>query len=381
MNNPTTNLINRQRSIATQVGQTGKMALIVIAGSLLLTPAAQAFEAKISGQVSRMVVAPDDAEGDEIQHVDIGFSGSRFRFTGSETMDNGNEFGFRFEVQERDNPASAVDGATLSSTGNNFDFRYQDLYFTADWGKISFGKGDGAANGSTEVDFSGTSLASSSNHQDNWGGYKVVADTAPGFGPATNPDGTLKENDNSVAWGSLFTMFDGLSRQNRVRYDTPNFNGFSFAGSINQGNASEIAVRYKGDFGSSKFGAAFFSATAADKSATVDGNDITGGSASFKMSSGLNFTVAFSESDPDVGAARDATTFKVGYKKGMHAFSIDVGEGENAAGQEGDTTGFTYAYFPHPGVEVFGMVRELDSTGVTGAQSVDLVAFGGRVKF
>jgi len=336
------------------------MALIVIASSLLLTPAAQAFEAKVSGQVSRMVVLPDDAAGDEIQHVDIGWSGSRVRFTGSEEMDNGNKVGFRFEMQFQDNAANKVDGGTLGSVGDQSDFRYQDLYFSGGFGKISLGKGDGASNGSTEVDFSGTVLSSSSNHQSNWGGYKIT----PG-----------------QSWGSVFTMFDGLSRQNRLRYDTPNFNGFSVAGSINQGNASELAVRYKGDLGGSKFGAALFTATAPDKSATVDGNDITGGSASFLMSSGLNFTVAFSESDPDVGAALDATTFKVGYKKGMHAYTIDVGEGENSFGEEGDTTGFTYAYFPHPGVEVFATWRELDSSGVANAESVDLFAFGGRIKF
>ena len=176
-------------------------------------------------------------------------------------------------------------------------------------------------------------------------------------------------------------MFDGLSRQNRVRYDTPNFNGFSFAGSLNQGNATELAVRYKGDLLGGKFGAAFFAATAPDVSATVDGNDLTGGSASLLLKSGLNFTVAISESEPPVGAETDATTFKVGYKMGKHAFAVDVGEGENSAGEEGDTTGFTYAYFPHPGVEVFATVRELDSDGVAGAESVDLVAFGGRVKF
>ncbi len=381
MNNSTTDSINRQRSIATQAGQTGKIALIVIASSLLFTPAAQAFEVKVSGQVSRMVIIPDDAVGDEIQHVDIGWSGSRFRFTGSEEMDNGNKVGFRFEIQARSNTTGRVDGGTLD-TADGVDFRYQDLYLSGGWGKLALGKGDGASNGSTEVDFSGTALSSSSNHQDNWGNFKLVADTAaPAFGPATNPDGTLKENDNSVAWKSVFTMFDGLSRQNRVRYDTPNFNGFSFAGSINQGNASELAVRYKGDFGSSKFGAALFTATAPDKSATVDGNDITGGSASFLMSSGLNFTVAFSESDPDVGSSRDATTFKLGYKMGKHAFAVDVGEGENDSGEEGDTTGFTYAYFPHPGVEVFATVRELDSSGVANAESVDLFAFGGRVKF
>ena len=356
MNNPTIESVNQLTSIARQVGQISKAALIVIASSLILAPAAQAFEAKISGQVSRMVVAPDDAAGDEIQHVDIGWSGSRFRFTGSETMDNGNEVGFRFEIQARDNSAGAVDGGTINSSGPNEDFRYQDLYFSGGFGKISLGKGDGASNGSTEVDMSGTALSSSSNHQDNWGGYKIAVGTS---------------------WNTVFTMFDGLSRQNRLRYDTPNFSGFSLAGSINQGNASELAIRYKGDIGSSKLGAAFFTATDTDTNA----RDVTGGSASFKMSSGLNFTVAVSESDPDVGSSRDATTFKVGYKKGMHAFSIDVGDGENAAGQEGDTTGFTYAYFPHPGVEVFATWRELDSTGVAASQSVDILAFGGRVKF
>ena len=65
----------------------------------------------------------------------------------------------------------------------------------------------------------------------------------------------------------------------------------------------------------------------------------------------------------------------------MHAFSVDFGDGENAAGQEGDTTGFTYAVFPHPGVEIFATFRELDSDGVANADSVDLLAIGSRIKF
>ena len=159
-----------------QVRQTSKMALVAIAGSMILAPAAQAFESKISGQVSRMMVLPDDAEGDEIQYQDIGWSGSRFRFTGSEDMKNGMKVGFRFEIQARNNNAG-TDGAQLGNNGDNQDNRYQDLYFSGDFGKISFGKGDGAANGSTEVDLSGTALSSAGPLQDNWGGYKIVADT------------------------------------------------------------------------------------------------------------------------------------------------------------------------------------------------------------
>ncbi|MDH3762108.1 MAG: porin [Gammaproteobacteria bacterium] len=329
--------------------------------SVLIVPgAAQAFEAKLSGQVSRMVVLPDDAVGDEIQHQDIGWSGSRFRFTGSEEADNGLTWGFRFEIQARNNNAG-TDGGQLSNNGDNQDNRYQDLYLSGDFGKISFGKGDGASNGSTEVDLSGTALASAAPLQDNWGGYAIL------------PDGTK--------WNTVFTMFDGLSRQNRVRYDTPSFNGFSVAGSINQGNATELALRYNGDLGGHKFGAAVFVDQAPDVSSSVDGADVTGGSASLLLNSGLNFTVAFSESDPDSGDASDSTFFKVGYKTGMHAFSVDLANGENGAGDEGDSTGFTYAFFPHKGVEIFAMIRELDSSGVAGAESIDLTAIGSRIKF
>jgi predicted porin len=328
---------------------------------MILAPTAQAFEAKISGQISRMVVAPDDAAGDEIQYVDIGWSGSRFRFTGSEEMDNGIKVGFRFEIQARENSAGASNGGTLGDTGDNQDNRYQDIYFSGNFGKISFGKGDGAANGSTEVDMSGTALASAGPLQDNWGGYEI----APG-----------------IAWKTVYTMDDALSRQNRVRYDTPNASGFSLALGINQGNASEVAVRYKGDLGSSKFGAALFTATGPDASATVSGDDITGGSASLLLKGGLNFTVAISDRDFETGGSRDATFFKVGYKTGKHAITVDVGDSEgNVAGTEGETVGLTYAFFPHPGVELFAMVRELDSTGVANSQSVDLVSIGSRVKF
>ena len=359
--------------------------LAVVASSMILTPTTQAIEAKISGQVSRMVVAPDDAVGDELQYQDIGWSGSRFRFTGTETMKNGIEAGFRFEIQARNNNAG-TDGSQLGNNGDNQDNRYQDLYFSGGFGKISFGKGDGAANGSTEVDMSGTALASAGPLQDNWGGYKITPDTDASVDANGDP------NDNSRAWSSVYTMDDALSRQNRVRYDTPSANGFTLAVSLNQGNASEVAVRYKGDLGGHKFGAAFFTATGPDTdispatgvtpATTQDGDDITGGSASLLLNNGLNFTVAFSDKDIAGGpTSRDATFFKVGYKKGMHAFAIDVADSENAAGEEGDSTGFTYAFFPHNGVELFAMIRTLDSTGVTGAESVDITAIGSRVKF
>jgi len=336
---------------------------------MILPATAQAFEAKLSGQVSRMMVAPNDAVGSEIQQQDIGWSGSRFRFTGSEKGDHGIEYGFRFEIQARNNRPNAT-GDTLKNTGDNQDNRYQDLYFSGDFGKVSFGKGDGASNGSTEVDMSGTALSSSSNHQDNWGAYAITK-TGGGTG-GTDP----------ISWSSVFTMADGLSRQNRIRYDTPSFSGFSAAFSFDQGNATEIAGRYKADIGDHKFGAAIFFDSGVEPDTHTNGDKISGGSASLLLSNGLNFTAAYSQVDFEKFTHnQDATTVKVGYKTGMHAFSVDYGEGENKLGQQGDTTGATYAIFPHPGVELFATYRQLDSTKVANSESVDIVAIGSRIKF
>jgi hypothetical protein len=69
-------------------------------------------------------------------------------------------WGFRFEIQARNNNPG-TDGSQLKNNGDNQDNRYQDLYLSGNLGKVSFGKGDGASNGSTEVDMSGTSLTCS----------------------------------------------------------------------------------------------------------------------------------------------------------------------------------------------------------------------------
>ena len=70
---------------------------------------------------------------------------------------------------------------------------------------------------------------------------------------------------------------------------------------------------------------------------------------------------------------------KLGYKTGIHAFTVDVGQGETGD-NEADTVGVTYSITPAKGFEVFSTYRQLDSD-LSGAESVDLIAFGSRVKF
>lgn len=326
---------------------------------------AQAIEFKASGQISRMVVLPDDATGDEIQHQDIGWSGSRFRFTGEEALDSGHTVGFKFEIQHQSNPSFASSGGDQTDGGNDdfLDNRLQDIFIKGFFGKVSMGKGDGASNGATEVDLSGTALSSSSNHQDNWGNYAIVGADAPG---------------GERTWDSIFVMNDGISRVNRLRYDSPAFMGVEVAVSLDQGDAYELAARYNGEFSGTKVRAAIFFV---DTNEFAQDAEVFGFSASALLGNGFNGTIAFSDrsNSQAVGPDQDAFTFKLGYKTGVHAFTFDYGVGE-LGDDEADTFGFTYATKLSSSTEAFATYRQLDAD-IANAESVDLLAVGARLKF
>ena len=336
-----------------------------VLGSMTLATNSQAIDFKLSGQVSRMVVAPTDAVGDEVQHQDIGWSGSRFRITGEESLDSGYVIGFKLEQQLQSNPSFAGAGGDQTDGGNDdfTDNRLQDIYIKGDFGKVSMGKGDGASNGGTESDLSGTALSSSSNHQDNWGNYVII-------------DGGTA--DDNVTWDSIFTMNDGISRVNRLRYDTPSLFGVAISASVDQGNAYEFAARYNGTVAGAKMSSAIFYVDTQD---FANDAEVFGLSASVLLSSGLNATIAWSDRDNTVaiGPDQNATTIKLGYKVGSNAFTVDYGIGERGDA-EADTVGFTYAKQLGKSTEGFVTYRQLDAD-IADAESVDLAALGFRVKF
>jgi predicted porin len=85
--------------------------------------------------------------------------------------------------------------------------------------------------------------------------------------------------------GSVFSNFDGLSRRNRVRYDSPAFWGFQLSGSL-LSDGGDVALRYAAKWGEDwKFAAAV---AYADPQATSDtvANQYNG-SASILHSSGI----------------------------------------------------------------------------------------------
>ena len=303
----------------------------------------------ITGQLSRVVAIVDDGNQTNIHHVSNQFSGNRVRFIGTakawDSLTIGTRIEFQFNNRASNNSGNFTNGTSQDEDQGDvtgIDQRYQDITFAGGWGKIYVGKGDSASNGSSEVDLSGTIIASNPSVADmGFGGSFFLASPAAGLSPDPNINPAVAGPRAST----VFTSFDGLSRTQRVRYDTPSFGGFKISAGLNQGPSGDAAIRYSGSFGGTKVSAAIAWSNSDGTSATT-GNQFNG-SGSFLHSSGFNATVAGGtrEIEPaPVGRDDPAYIyFKIGYKAklvdaGTTNFYFNYQNTQDLASQGDDAT-------------------------------------------
>lgn len=196
------------------------------------------------GHLNLGIISVDDGFDSKTTLTDNDNSNSRFGLIFKQDLQNGAAFRFHFETA-----LGFVGSSSISRAENDFDAEYRRtelrkfeiIYDTANIGKFSFGQGSIATDGTAEADFSGTSVIAYSSLQDQAGSqeFRLAGGGASG-----------------TTVGNAFSAFDG-ARRFRVRYDTPTFNGFSFAVSAGQevlasGNDDEFydaGVTYNRDYG------------------------------------------------------------------------------------------------------------------------------------
>ena len=274
----------------------------------------------ISGQVNRGVLFTDDGENTDTFFVDNDNSGTRIRFIGTGIVNDDVTLGTNIEVQFESNSTADVNQNNKRGAGpDNFTQRKLELFVDSkQLGRVWLGQGDTSSNGSSEEDLSGTGIV----------GYSGVADLAGGLLFRNDDDEMLSD----IAIGDVFSNFDGLSRDDRIRYDTPSFNGFRASTSFIADDRWDIALRYGGDFGPVKTAAAI--AYADPQSTSTDYR--LNGSVSALHESGFNVTAAAGQDEAD-DSGRDDPWFwyvKVGYiaklvNWGDTAFAVDYYDGEN----------------------------------------------------
>ena len=341
-------------------------------------------KASFYGQVNRALLFYDDGAATDVRHVDADTSSTRVGFKGSVQATENTKLGTVIEAQFESNSSGDVDqfdnAATIGS--NSFTERKLEVFVdNKSMGKISLGQGSTASDGSSEIDQSGTGLAGASSAPDGPAGglgFVVSGDTTPtGTG---NPDTRIKD---------VFDNLDGLSRDDRIRYDTPSFGGFKLHTSIVDGGEWDLAASYGGTLGSTKLRGKL---GYANKSGTATfPEEVLSGSISAKLKNGLSVTAASGKGeDDDSSNERSFTYGKIGYQTkifsiGSSSFSVDYGryDDADAANDEATTHGIAFVQkISDWGAEFYGSYRnyELKRPG-TNFNDIDIVFTGTRIKF
>jgi predicted porin len=328
----------------------------------------------ISGQVNRAVNIVSDGKSTDAYFVDNDNSESRVRFDGTTRATDDLTIGSTIELSIAPNKASEVD-QNDQETNNVFDERIVEATLDSKrFGKLSLGKGHTASYGSASVDLSGTTVIS----------YATIADTAGGMLFRQTSDDSL----TNVRILDAFNSFDGLSRKNRLRYDTPAFHGFRLAGSLISDDRYDAALRWGGQgYGFKAAGAAGFAYPNQDSTDfQYDG--------SFSLlheDSGLNLTLSAGWLERDNQGDAQNLYGKLGWLTrffafGETAFGVDYTQSLNLP--TGRDKGYSIGaaavqQFEEYGTEVFLLYRlhSLDRDAAPSVHDIHVGSIGARVKF
>jgi len=338
----------------------------------------------LSGHVNRGLLWSDDGEDSNLYHVDNDASSTRMRIIGEADTSDDMTVGAALEVQLESNSSSSVtQNDEDGTTSDGFTKRRAEVYFASkQYGKLWVGQGWTASEGTSEVDLSGTDLAGYSGTTDMAGGIKFRESSGALAVVGTDGDG----NDINLTAGDVFSNYDGQGRQDRIRYDTPAFGGFTFSAGAIENEAWDTALRYSADYDGTKVvGAVAYSEPSPS---SVDSR--VNGSVSVLLQGGLNLTLAAGEQDVSSGSDPSFYYAKLGYRTrmndaGMTAFSVDYHSADDVDDEGDEATNYglqvvqkidSWSTETYVGWRTY----ELNRSGIN-LQDIDALIAGARVKF
>ncbi len=315
----------------------------------------------LSGQINRLVSFDSNGKNSQVSHKDNSFSSTRLNFTGKGALNDETTVSGVLEVEIRSDASSTRDIGTASDPSSSVFLRERRIEAIFDhkrYGKLWLGQGPMASDSTSEVDYSGTDvITSGSEIQDQAGGIKF-------FNKRT-------QQKDARTIGAVYDNYGQTFRQDRVRYDTPNFNGFVFGASHATRDIVDASLKYAGEYEKTKFGAAVAVAKNPFTGATRKGWEQYNGSASILFSNGLSLMGASGHRKfKDKGRNPGKYWYgKVGYQfnyfdVGKTAFAIDYAWSKSIA----DDPSFTLTDFNIINTERF------NSYGLVAVQSLDSAA-------
>jgi len=272
----------------------------------------------VNGQIIRQILFADDGNNSGMFLTDGTSTSSRVRWIASGQATEAVKIGGIIELNiPQSNPggtqslgtanvsaaaggsgslgtAAIANGANTESEGTDgsWGIRLIDISFQhKSAGKLSIGQGNTASNGKSETSLAGV-------------GSILAASTGAPLGGGLSFWDNTNNVYTAVKSGSSFQSHDGLSRDDRIRYDLPTFAGVSIATSLVKGGSFDFGVGYSGKFGGIQVAASGQYNNTSAVSTTQEGTHSA--ALAVKHDSGLNAEVTWGEQRNKSGVA--ATT-------------------------------------------------------------------------
>ena len=361
---------------------------------------------KIYGQVNRMALYADDGKDSRVFHADNDVSSTRVGFKGKAKLDDEWSAGTTLEVQIESNSSAKVEmnQDTKAEDAKNFSERKLEVWFKSkQLGKLSLGQGSTASDGTIEEDLSGTGVITGAGYSATGdslailrSGIQMVDDDDNDQTPDIPAANQRMAADTGVVVGDLFGNMDGLSRKDRLRYDTPTFGGVQLSSSIlseswegdeegTGGTPWDVALRYGRDFDGFEVAAAI---SRWDKDRETKGH---GGSASLLMPTGTSVSGSHSVQETDGDEFEETFTyFKLGQElditsAGKTAVSVSYSTTDNrgSKGHGGNYYDFAAVQkIKGLGAELYALygVYSPDIEGMA-TEDINVAGLGARIKF
>lgn len=280
----------------------------------------------LNGQINQKARYSTNGTDSAVQIVDNDASSSRFRILGEGKIADDFKIKTVFEFDLEVNPSDEIDQddnfnfSSQVSSAANFEIRKAEIIFDhKKYGRFFLGQGDPFSNKVIEQDLSGATLAVGDFSFDD-DGLDFLA---------------LGENV-----GDIHDAQDGISRTQRVRYDTPSFAGFRIGASYIQDRTYDVGVEYKtkdlAGFAIKARAAyfAFLDSAAVNPAVNAQSRAFAGSASVLHNASGISLTGFYNNFFDDASAAPGETDFsawgvKAGYQTknitsaGKTAFAVD----------------------------------------------------------
>ena len=310
-----------------------KLIAVAVATAMGLPMAASAVEGSVSGHVNMAIVKVDD---DDAKVGDANGSETRFRFKGSEELENGLTAGVNLEI--------GAGGGTYgygADDSSDLRVRHANVSLSSAAGTLTIGQQGTPADASSYADVGSTWIAGATN----WCSYGIGS-------------------------GSMAACVNNESgRKRAVRYDAPAIGPLSLGAGFGNDDVWDVAAQLSGSAGDAGYNLRVgYNGTSGDEDLIASGSVTVG-------STGV--AVAWTDGE-DKNGDNESLYVKLDQSYGDGSVAVYYKRGENSTG-EGDMWGAGVAHSLGGGATAYAGYRIIDNDA--DADKVDGFLAGLRVTF